>query len=210
MNHRFEQDRQLLSKCISGDREATENLVRRFSDLVYRCVQYTLMARQIAFNRHDLEDLHATIFLRLFEKGCKKLRQYQGKNGCSLASWIRMIAVRIVLDHLRKKGLDAMVWQKGRISLEKMGELAAENSEPGAQIERAEQEHLLQRGMEKLLPRDRLFMKLHFEQGLSIAEVADTMRLSPGNAYAIKHRAIRRLKSHVASASEGQLRRGSV
>ena len=101
MNHPLKEDRELLSKCVSGDRTASEMLVRRFSDLVYRAVQYTLMAKHVSFNRHDLEDLHNTVFLRLFEQGCKKLRQYQGKNGCSLASWIRMIAVRTVLDHLR-------------------------------------------------------------------------------------------------------------
>jgi len=210
MNQGLEEDIKLLSKCISGDRKASETLVRGFSDLVYRSVQYTLIAKHVSFNRHDLEDLHATVFLRLFENGCKKLRQYQGKNGCTLASWIRMIAVRTVLDHLRKKGVDAMTWQKKRISLEKWCEQETEDHEWGVQVERAEKEHFLQLGMEKLLPRDRLFIKLHFEQGLSIEEVAQAMQLPIGNAYAVKHRALQRLKSHVASARKGSLLHGSV
>lgn len=210
MNHYFEEDRQLLSKCFSGDRKASETLVRRFSDLVYRSVQYALMVKYVSFNRHDVEDLHNTVFLRLFEQGCKKLRQYEGENGCSLASWIRMIAVHTVLDHLRKKGVDAMVWQKKRIPLEKLEELRAEDIEYGAQIEREEQERLLQLGMERLPPRDRLFIKLHFDRELTIAETAEAMQLSIGNAYAVKHRAIQRLKSHVVSATKGGLRHGSV
>jgi len=200
MNHTVEVDRQLLSRCLSGDRKASESLVRRFSNLVYGSVQYTLMAKHVSFSRQDLEDLHNTVFLRLFEGGCKKLRQYQGKNGCSLASWIRMIAVRTVLDHLRKKGVDAMVWQKRRIPLEALPELKADEAECGAQIEQAQQGRLLQDGMLRLPPRDRLFIKLHFDQGLSVAEVAEAMHLSIGNAYTVKHRAIQRLKSHVASA----------
>jgi RNA polymerase sigma factor (sigma-70 family) len=200
MNRPLKEDRELLSKCASGDRKASETLVRRFSDLVYGSIQYTLMAKHVPFNRQDLEDLHNTVFLRLFEQGCKKLRQYQGKNGCSLASWIRMIAVRTVLDHLRKKGVDAMVWQKRRIPLEELPELKADEVEFGAQIEQAEQGRLLQDGMQRLPSRDRLFIKLHFDHELPVAEVAEAMHLSIGNAYTVKHRAIQRLKSHVASA----------
>jgi DNA-directed RNA polymerase specialized sigma24 family protein len=42
-------------------------------------------------------------------------------------------------------------------------------------------------------------MKLHVDHALSIAEIAETMQLSISNAYTVKHRAIQRLKSHVAS-----------
>ncbi|MCK4727993.1 MAG: sigma-70 family RNA polymerase sigma factor [Desulfobacterales bacterium] len=201
MNRSFEEDRQLLSECFAGDRKASETLVRQFSGLVYGSVQYTLMAKHVSFNRHDLDDLHNTVFLRLFDQGCKKLRQYEGRNGCSLSSWIRMIAVRTVLDHLRKKGVDTMVWQKKRITLEELPELKADGVEFEAQIEKAEQGRLLQDGMQRLPPRDRLFIKLHFDQGLSVAEVAEAMQLSIDNAYTVKHRAIQRLKSHVASAT---------
>lgn len=199
MNSFLKEDRRLLSECLAGDRKASETLVRRFSDLVYRSVQYTLMTKDVSFNKFDLEDMHNTIFLRLFENRCKRLRQYQGKNGCSLASWIRMIAVRTVFDHLRKRGVDAMVWQKKRIPLEALPELKCNEVEFGVQLEKAEQERLLQNAMQKLPPRDRMFMKLHVDHALSIAEIAETMQLSISNAYTVKHRAIQRLKSHVAS-----------
>jgi len=159
------------------------------------------VAKSVPFNRQDLEDLHNTVFLQLFERGCKKLRQYQGRNECSLASWIRMIAVRTVLDHLRKKGVDAMVWQKKRVPLESLPELKTGGMDCEARMEEAEQKRLVQLGMQRLPPRDRLFMKLHFDQGLSIAEVAETMQVSMGNAYTIKHRAIERLKLHLTAAT---------
>ncbi|MEA1867282.1 MAG: sigma-70 family RNA polymerase sigma factor [Thermodesulfobacteriota bacterium] len=198
MNRSFQEDRELLSRCLAGNRMASETLVRQFSDLVYRSVQYTLMTRHVPFSRHDLEDLHNTVFLRLFEQGCRKLGQYEGKNGCTLASWIRMIAVRTVLDHLRKKGVDAIGRQKKRIPLEELPELRSDEVEVGAQIEKVEQGRLLQEAMQRLLPRDRMFMKLHFNHGLSVAEIAETMRLSISNAHTLKHRAIQRLRLHIA------------
>ena len=202
MKSDFEEDQRLLSKCLSGDREASENLVRQFSDMVYRSIQFTLLAKNVSFNRHDLEDLHNTVFLRLFEQGCKKLKQYQGKNGCSLASWVRMITVRTVIDHLRKKGVDAMFWQKKRISIEELPELRSDENKFWSQIDSAERERVLKDSMQMLPPRDRLFLKLHFEQGFSVAEVAETMQLSVNNAYTVKHRAIQRLKSNVASITD--------
>lgn len=202
MSRSCDKNRSLLSKCLSGNREASEALVRRFSDLVYRSVQYTLLAKHIVFQRQDLEDLHNTVFLRLFEHKCKRLRQYEGRNGCSLTSWIRIIAARTVLDHLRKKGMDTMVGRKQCTSLEELPELQAGGHDIVSQIERAEQGSLLQEGMQRLSPRYRLLIKLHFEQGLPVAKVAEAMNLTIGNAYTLKHRAIQQLKSHVAAATK--------
>jgi RNA polymerase sigma factor (sigma-70 family) len=198
----FEQDRQLLSKCISGDRNASEILVRRFSDLIYKSVQCTLLTKHVSFSSEDLEDFHNTVFLQLFEQRCKKLRQYEGKNGCSLASWIRLVAVRIVLNHLRKRGMDAMLWQKKRVALEDIAELRGEEMEPGSSMAAAEQERLVRDGIQSLPPRDRLFMKLHFDEGLPVEEVAAAMQITVQNAYTVKHRAIQRLKSYVTSATK--------
>ena len=199
-----ETDRQMLFRCFSGDKKASERLVRRFSDLVYKSVQYTLMSKNVQFKREDVEDLHNTVFLHLFENECKKLRQYKGKNGCSLASWIRLIAVRTALNHLRKKGYDSMASQKRQISLEDLHALKGGETDALCAVEKAEQRRLVEEGIEALPPRDRLFMKLHFNDGLSIREVAAAMHLSIENTYSVKHRTIQRLRSYVASMTCGK------
>jgi RNA polymerase sigma factor (sigma-70 family) len=199
MSRSSDEDRDLVSRCLQDQRKAAETLVRRFSDLVYRSVQHTLAAKHVPFSRPDVEDLHSTIFLKLFEDRCRKLRQYEGRNGCSLASWVRIVAVRTVLDQLREKGVDALSWRQMKVPLERLPELAEDLGEPEAAVERGERQRMVQMGVEKLPPRDRLFLKLHFEEGLLIAEVAETMGLSLDHAYTIKHRAIQRLKSIVAA-----------
>ena len=201
MNSSLTEDRDLLSRCFAGDGEAAENLVRRFSNLVYQAVQHTFIVKHVRFNKQDLEDFHNTVFLRLFEHGCKKLKQYRGKNGCSLATWIRLITVRTVLDHLRKKGVDSIARRDTQIPLDEVYGLKGDECDGLDLLERAEKEQLLREGMQNLPPRDRLFMKLHFDQGLSVAEVAAAMQVSVENVYTIKHRAIQRLKAQVASAT---------
>ena len=200
MNSSLTEDRDLLSRCFSGDGEAAENLVRRFSNLVYQAVQHTLIVKHVRFNKQDLEDFHNTVFLRLFEHRCKKLKQYQGKNGCSLATWIRLITVRTILDHLRKKGVDSIARRDTQITLDEAYGLKGDECDGLTLLEMAEKEQLLWEGMQNLSPRDRLFMKLHFDQGLSVAEVAAAMQVSVKNVYTIKHRAIQRLKTQVALA----------
>ena len=200
MNTVSHNDRHLLEGCISGDRGAGESFVRKFSDPVYRTVQYTLTVKHVRFSRNDLEDLHNTVFLKLLENNCKKLRQYRGEKGCSLASWIKIVTTRIVLNELRKKGVDALAWQTKRFSLDELPELKGAENGPWAKMEKTEQDRLIKAGIKELPARDRLFLVLHFEKGMTIKEVAKTMQLSIDNAHTVKHRAIRKLKSLVEAA----------
>jgi RNA polymerase sigma-70 factor (ECF subfamily) len=195
-----DEDRLLLSRCFSGDGEAWEIFVRRFSNLVYQAVRHTLMAKHMPFSRLDVDDLYSTIFLEFFEKGHRKLRQYRGTNGCSLSTWVRVVAVSIVLDHVRKKGLDGLSAQKTRIPIDDMPALGTrDHDDVFEHMERAEQERLLRDAIQYLPPRDRLFVKLHFEKEVPVDEVADAMQLSINNAYTIKHRIIAKIRSYLDS-----------
>jgi len=201
MKRTLGEDRDLLARCFAGDREAADTLVRRFSSLVYRAIQHTLIVRQVRFAREDLEDFHNTVFLRLFEKGYRKLKQYQGRNGCSLATWIRLITVRVVLDHLRKKGVDSIAGRDAQVALDEVYGLKKDECDGLTFLKREEKVRLLSQGIQNLPARDRLFMRLHFDQGLSVEETAGAMQITIENVYVVKHRAIQRLKAEVASAA---------
>ena len=202
MTPNFDDDQQLLYRCFISDRGAWETLIRKFSNLVYQSIHRTFLIKQLSFNQQDLEDLHNTVFLKLFEGECKKLKQYKGENGCSLASWIRVVTVRIVLNHFRTKRLDSVIWKKKQISIEDLNGLALDDMTPLDEVERVEQERLLENSIQNLPPRDRLFMKLYYDQGLSVAEVADAMHLSTQNIYTLKHRAIQKIKTYIASVTK--------
>lgn len=198
-NSHNHQQRQLLAGCIAGNKQASEQFVRQFSDLVYRSIQHILHIKHIPYHSYDLEDLHNTIFLKLFENRCKRLRQYEGRNRCSIATWIRMIAVTAVLNHLKKKGYDQIASQKQRISIDDLPELKTEGTEADIRLEKIEQERMLDESIQRLPPRDRLFLKLHIDKELSAREVAETMQLTLENVYTIKHRLINKLKLHLES-----------
>jgi RNA polymerase sigma factor (sigma-70 family) len=192
----LEEDKQLLSRIFSGDRKASEMFVRQFSDLVYKSIQATLLVTQVRFNKQDLEDMHNTVFLQLFEDKCKKLRQFEGRNGCSLASWIKLVAGRIVLNYIRKKDVYSPGQRKRLQTPDDLPELAEENQKsPLAFMEEEERNRRLHDGINSLQPRDALFIKLHIEKGLPIEEVGEVLHLTMQNAYTMKHRIIKKLKA---------------
>jgi len=186
-------DRRTLQGCISGEEKAREAFVIRFSNLVYQTIQGTFKTKNLPFNRLDLEDLHNTVFVRLFEKGCRKLRQYEGRNGCSVSTWIRLITIRTVLDFCRKAKRDALTRGEKTEMLDSI--IGMQDDPPGqcAFMEKKERSCLIQKELQTLPPRDRLLLKLHYEGGLSLRDVAAIMKISKANAYSIKHRAIKRL-----------------
>ncbi|CAN2039887.1 RNA polymerase sigma-70 factor, ECF subfamily [Candidatus Magnetomoraceae bacterium gMMP-15] len=194
-----EEDRQLLSGCATGDNEALESLFRKYSNLVYHYVRHILAIRNVPYDEEELKELHNTVFLQLYDQQCKKLRQYEGKNGCSLASWIRLITVRTVLNQLRKKSID-IAWRKQRIPLNDAPPLFGNEVDGFEFTKKSERQRLVKEGLKKLGNRDRLFLKLHIEKGFPVPEVATIMNISEANAHTIKHRAIQRLKSLIKKA----------
>ena len=190
-------DQEILHGCISEDMHYREAFVRLFSDFVYKTVQYTLKTKTNYNRKMEVEDLHNTVFVKLFEKRCHKLRQYKGKNGCSLASWIRLITIRTVIDYIRKTNTDALSKQKNDDYYDIIDNLEANSPDPFTLMNKTEQHHLIQKGLTSLKPRDRIFIKLHFINGLSIHEVAKAMNITETNAHTIKHRAVKRLKETI-------------
>ncbi len=194
---KYSADSELVAGCVRQDRTALEQLVMKFSDPVYRSIQYTCKARNIPYSIQDLEDMHNSVFLSLFENRCKKLSQFKGKNGCSLHTWIRLITVRAVIDHLRKQGKDAVSHRHEGIETELLNNIRGDSPDVLEEIDKKESIALIQKGMRQLPPRETLFLKLFFQDNLTIYEIAQIMNITEENAYSIKHRAIKRLREAV-------------
>ena len=95
------EDLELFKKCAQGDKKAWKLFVNKYSCLIYSSIHKIFKIKNFRYTKDDVDDLFSDIFLKLFENNCKKLHQFEGKNGCSPATWISTIATRIVLDFLR-------------------------------------------------------------------------------------------------------------
>ena len=115
----------------------------------------------------------------------KKLRAFDPQKGVSLASWVRMITLRMTIDHLRK--------EKDLTSLDG---ITIEPSQEGDQEEiiSRESQALLGELLGELPAKDKLLIELHYLRELPPEEVAPLLHISVGAFYTRKNRIIEKLK----------------
>ena len=187
-----EEERQLLYECIICGKK--EKLVQQYWNPVYHIVRKTLTMKNVHFTHEDIEDLRNEVFVKLFDRGCRRLRQYREELGHGLAGWIALIANRTVLNYLRKKGFNSLSRKNTRVPIEEIPDLKHKNN----RLEVMEERRIIQDAMEKLPSRDRLVLKLHYYHELSLPEVASLIHTSVGAIYTIKFRAIERLRAQIS------------
>jgi RNA polymerase sigma factor (sigma-70 family) len=153
-----------------------------------------IKSKNAHLSEQSIEDLHQNVFLSLFDRRCRKLRQYKGKNGCSLASWVRLVTGNMVLDYLRR-GMDALAPRQQIMPLEMAAELNAPEPLPIDQLTAAEQWQQIENGLRHLKTRDQLIVRLHCLDEQPLSDVAKILGVSEKNMHSVKHRAIKRLKT---------------
>lgn len=164
----------ILSGCLNGEKPAWDAFVLQYSSLVYHTIRKTL-ALYHAEPRPDLvEDLYQDVFLNILKDDFRKLRQFRGDRGCSLASWLRVVASRLTIDYLRS--------QKQH-DLGATESLSAEQSDRPDSLISNEEEMLLLQTLEALSPRDRILVDLVYRQDLSAEDVASILKISIGALY---------------------------
>ena len=176
---------ELLNGCIAGDKKRWSTFVERYNKLIYHTIYKTLRVNATATNPEDINDLFQEIFTSLCDTNCKKLRMFDPHRGVTLASWLRMIAIRATIDHLRKKR-----------PVTALDELPVEPSQTGCQEAIADEESLtMLRGViEELPPGDKLLVELAFLKELPAEEVAGILHISPTAFYTRKNRVIGKMR----------------
>lgn len=169
----------------------------RYSRLIYYSIQRTSQIKSYPLTPEELEDLFHEIFELLLRDDCKKLRQYRGDRGCTVATWLRTIAVRHVLDHIRRSGRPYL-----RVDFEAEAEAAAvaESSLQGPALSPEEmllvkeREELVSQAIAELSEEDRRFVELYYLRELSPEDVARALRVTVSTVYS----RVNRLKAKIS------------
>jgi len=194
-----EGDEELLIACTRGERHAWARLVETKSRLVYYAIHSTFRAKEVEPAEGEVEGLHNEVFASLFADQCRKLVTFEGRNGCTLASWIRLIAVRTTLTHLSRRG-------RLLLASDCLGGGEEDDGDPLDRLPHAglnpEEEAVgssevarLRQAMASLSEADRLFATLHFLREMALSEVAAMMGITTNTAYTRKHRVLKRLRA---------------
>lgn len=191
----------LLAACIDGDRRALDAFVSRYSRLVYFHVNNTLRRLRGQLDTELADDLYQQVFVMLLEDDRRRLRLYQPDKGCSVASWIRIITIRAVINVLRR--------QRRTVSLDDESRpiaVADEGADPFATLTAGGDqrwEALLPVVAAKLSGSDRLLLDLVYTRRLDAAAIAAALQIKRSQVYVRKNRLVRRLRRH--AEAEGLL-----
>ena len=191
-------ERELLARCIRGDKKAWDLFVFRYSKLIRHSLFQTLRGKNPSIQPQTLDDLHQEVFLALIADDYRKLRQFKGKNGCTLASWVRMIAIRKAIDHLRKEHPTISIEGNCTTSEHSTEYLNGKPSHQEKTI-KSQEIRIVARVINELPPRYHFFVELFYRRGLSIKEISQIMGLDPNGVYQLHHRIKERIREILAS-----------
>ena len=98
-------DAQLVERCLAGDGDAWEDLVRLHTRRVYTiCYRFT-------GSHADAQDLTQDVFLRVF----KSLASFRSATG-SFSVWLTRVTRNLLIDHYRRTKADRSSGIAGRSS----------------------------------------------------------------------------------------------
>lgn len=91
-------DKVLLKQVLDHEPGAFEAFLERYRSLVFS----VLYGKGFGFPRDYMEDIYQSFVLALTHRDYHRLRSYEGRNNCSVATFLTIVTTRFALDELRK------------------------------------------------------------------------------------------------------------
>ncbi|MFA5411234.1 MAG: sigma-70 family RNA polymerase sigma factor [Candidatus Omnitrophota bacterium] len=188
-------DLEFVQRCISGDKLALDEFVDKYSRLIYKYIHSVLNTNsKKQFSQDNINDLFQDFFLLLAEDNFKKLRSFQGKNGCSLATWLKQVVVNYTIDYLRKFKPAVSLDEENDEGLS-LKDVLADGSTPISDTLAAQDDLAhLKDCIKRLDIDDKYFLELYLNQGLTLEELRRVFKISRPAADMRKTRLIERLR----------------
>lgn len=189
-------DLNLIQRCCAKDPKAWDEFVERYSHLIYDAVIRTLERYGYSRRGDVLADLHNDIFVLIIEDECRVLKQFEGRNGCQLAHYLRTVAVRRTVDFLRKIRPTVSLDED---PLDEQGgftfvPVASQGADGAAALISRERHSLLEHFLSELSAHEREFCRMLIVDGLTSEEMALRMGISVDYFYVRKKRLMDKLR----------------
>lgn len=182
---------------FAGEPGAADRLVVEYRTVVREAIVRFLGFR--ARSRMDLaDDLTHEVFLALLRDDGRKLRTFAGRHGCSFAGWLKVVAVRIAIDRLRRDSRMVALDDETPRMLELKRSLRSDVGNPEAALQGSEIAERLSRAFAELGPKDRILAEVHLVRGIALEDVAETLGVTMNAAYVRKSRLLERLRRSLA------------
>lgn len=175
-----------------------QRFVLEYQDMIKNTIAAVLKRRAGQSNfQWEIEDLTQDIFSLLFENGAIRLRSFRGQNGCSLGTWLRVVAARRTLNFLRRS-----CQYNQAVAETEMYASATRDLCPNADkiMNYKEAAASVQTAVSDFSGTNQLIFRLIFEDELSYEEVARVCRMTKNTLYSRVSRMKERLRQVIRKA----------
>jgi RNA polymerase sigma-70 factor (ECF subfamily) len=170
-------DERLIADARRGEEVAFVQLVRRYKRRVFG------LAARFARDEDELDDICQDVFIKIYEK----LNTFRGD--APFEHWLTRITIRTCYDALRSRRKE-----KRTVSLEKVHN-EIEDAAFGSRQAAAQARNLLEWGLAKLRPEERLVITLLELEEKSVREISELTGWSTANVKVRAFRARQKLKA---------------
>ena len=186
-------DRELVRRAQTGDREAFEELVRRNQHRVFA------VAGGILRRREDVEDIAQQVFVKAYFS----LKRFDQR--AAFSTWLYKITVNECWDLLRKKKVRPLLYESDLSEEQAQQFGAADKLQSRAQdiSDKLEAQQRVERLLQGLDPRDRMMLILKEVEGFAIEEIAEILNLNANTVKVRLFRARRRIVSQARKQDGG-------
>ena len=165
---------QLIKEVIKGNQQAIRHLLEEYQDYIFSICKTVLKSKQ------ESEEATQDTFLKII----RALPRYVKKG--KLSTWIYSVAYRTSLDYLRKR----------KYTDELTGVDKASTSGIEERIERDERSHKISLLLQNLNAKERVLIRMHYFDEMSIKEISVITKLSESNVKVKLFRARKNLAEH--------------
>ena len=171
-------DLDFVQKCVNGDSQSWNEFLTRYSRLIYKYIRSVLNSKIPAQGHSD--DVFQDLISSLIQDDYKKLRSFKGKNGCSLATWLRQVSINFTLDYLRKvrRALSLDAENEDGASLQDV--LADGSLSVPELLSQEEMYQSLEDCIGELNSQSKLLIELNINQGVRLEVLKNLFRISRG------------------------------
>ena len=178
----------LLERLLASDANAWRELSQRYARLVTSCIQRVVARFAKRVSADAVEEIYATFSLKLLANDMHKLRSFEPSRGNKLGTWLGMLATHCAYDYLR-----SVRREPSAVCLTEAEALCSESEDPCESAVQNERAKLVGQLLADFSDKDRLFVTLYYQDGLSPERVAERMGISVKTVYSKKHKIQRRL-----------------
>ncbi len=165
----------LVRRCLAGDAEAWEELVRQSHRRIYNlCYRFTGSA-------DDAEDLTQEVFIKVY----RTLASYDAAKG-AFATWLTTMTRNLLVDHFRRSKMERLSESLDTPASEDpdaqplAAQLADGGPAPDQKLLGRERQAMVQAALQKLSPELRETVILRDLQDLDYKEIAQVLKVPEG------------------------------